>query len=162
MNREGVIITSFLIEKPRQVKLFQVKIPREAENIVGIETGIVWKNGIPADDPAPGWTLPLSVARNIVLGEVKFQSYEKANVFYTKEICANKNTDYGDFTSQFFKPTNHTHQYQQIEDPIKVSGSTTILQGVYRDSLADTVPTSYKYLVKVYVWIEAKTDQSNL
>lgn len=163
MKREGVIITTFLIEKQKQVKLFQVKIPREAEKIIGVEMSFLWLEGVPPLVPSSTiWQLPMTVNRNILLGELKLQSYEKANVFYAGELAVNQNLDFADFTSQSFIPKIYSHQYQLNEDPVMVSGSTTILQGVYRDKLSEYQATRYRYIVKVYIWVAAKEDQSNL
>jgi len=162
MKRESVIVTNFLIDRPKQIKLFQMKIPREAENIIGIEMGLTWITGIPPVIAPPlEWALPMDIKRNLVLGELKFQSYEKANMFYTQELVINQNTDTADFTSKFFPPKAYTHQYQLNEEPIKVNGNTTILQGVYRDNFSDQFAGAYSYIIRVYVWLEAKIDQSN-
>ena len=159
MKRESAIITNFLIERPKQIKLFQLKIPREAENIIGIEMGLTWLNGIlPAIVPPLEWTLPMTMNRNIVLGEVKLQSYEKANVFYTQELVLNQNLAPADFTSKYFVPKAYTHQNQSNEDQVQVSGTTTILQGVYKDALAEQIVGSYRYIVRVYVWHDRKTE----
>lgn len=163
MMRESVIITPFLIERQKQVKLFQVRIPREAENIIGVEMDFVWLEGIPPILPAPaGIPLPMTFRRNIILGELKLQSYEKANIFFSSQLTINQNLDFADFTSQDFIPKVYTHQYKHHEDPVKVSGKTTIIQGVYRDKFADYQPGNYKYIVKVYTWIASKEDQSIL
>lgn len=163
MKREGVILTTFLIERPKQVKLFQVRIPREAENIIGVEMGMHWLEGVPAAPvPPPIWSLPMSVQRNLLVGELKLQSYETANMFFSSELAINNNHVFADFSSQNFLPKPYTHQYQQHEEPIKVNGNTTLLQGAYRDKLSEHQAGAYKYFVKVYIWIAAKEDQSNL
>ncbi len=157
MKSENVIITNFLIERPKQIKLFEMKIPREADNIIGIETGLTWISGIPPiPSSPPDWSLPMTIQRNLHLGEIKFQSYEKANIFYIQELVMNQNLDYADFTSKFFIPKVYTHSYQFNEEPIKVNGNTTILQGVFRDKLADSYSGAFSYIVRVYVWYEAK------
>ncbi len=163
MKREGVIISSFLIERQKQVKLFQVRIPREAENIVGVEMGLLWLEGLlPVPPPSPVWSLPMSVQRNLVLGELKLQSYEKANMFYSADLCMNNNVNFADFSTGSFPAKEYSHGYAWHEDPVMVNGNTTLLQGVYRDKLSDYQSSTYRYIVKVYVWIAAKEDQSNI
>jgi len=159
MKREGVIITTFTIERIRQIQLFQIKIPSETKNIIGIEMGVRILSGFTAIPPAlPTWVLPINFKRNIVLGELKLQSYESANVFYTGELTLNNNTGNADFTSQFFIPQPFTHEYASNEDETTVSGKTTIVQGVYRDKLADQQEGTYSYKVNVYVWCEVKDE----
>lgn len=157
MKREGVIITRFVISQPKQVKLFQVKIPREAKNIIGIETGIRWISGtLPVLPPPPTWLLPFLLQRSIAVGEVKLQSYEKANIFYTGEAVLNQNMAFADFSSEHFAPKEYSHGYSAHEDEVKVNGETTILQGVYRDKVFEQVADSFRYEVKVYVWMESR------
>lgn len=163
MKRETAIVTTFIVERPKQVKLFQVRIPRETENIIGIELGLNWTEGYPAGGfggGGGGWTLPVSLRRNISIGEMKLQSYEKANVFYTGELTLNQNIDNADFTSRFFDPKVYTHQTSAHEVDVKVSGSTTIIQGVFRDRLSDTLPeAAYKYKVTLCLWTSAKIEE---
>jgi hypothetical protein len=161
VKRETAITTTFIIERPRQIKLFQVRIPREVENIIGVEMGLNWTEGFPAGGfgggHGMGWSLPLTLNRNISIGDLKLQSYEKANVFYSGELTLNQNVDNADFTSQFFQPQPYTHQAHAHEVDVKVSGSTTIIQGVFRDKLADTLPEAvYKYKVTLCLWTAAK------
>jgi hypothetical protein len=163
MKRESVIVSSFLIERQKQIKLFQVKIPREAKNIIGVEMGMLWLSGIPPVEPAaPIWSLPMNLKRNLILGEVKLQSYEKANIFFTSELALDKNISFADFTSQSFVPSVFSHGQSRHEDPVRVNGDTTILQGVYRDKLSEQQAGNYSYIVKIYIWTEAKVDQSHL
>lgn len=163
MKREGVIITPIVIERQKQIKLFQIKIPREAKNIIGIEMGLRWQEGAPVP-PAPpaGEILPMLQRRNRTVGELKLQSYGKANIFFTGELALNYNTDFADFTSRWFVPKEYTHQTQTHEYEAKVSGETTLIQGVYRDKLSEHQEGNYKYTVYVYVWMEAKEDLNNL
>jgi hypothetical protein len=161
MMRESVIITPFLIERAKQVKLFQIKIPREAKNIIGIEMGVKFQEGAPVP-PAPpvDWVLPMLQKRNRCVGELKLQSYEKANIFYTGELTMNYNMDQADFTSKWFVPKVYTHQAESHESDVSVSGTTTIIQGVFRDKLSESQEAAYKYTVYVYLWLESKDNEN--
>ena len=159
MKREGAIITTLTIDRPGQTKLFQVKIPREAKNIIGVELGFVWLTGShPGGSGIGEWALPFMQKRNVLVGEVKLQSYEKANIFYAGEIAINQNQDFADFTGRFFTPQVYTHQTHAHEEEVKVSGETTIIQGAYRDKLSSTVAGPYSYRVNLCLWMEAKED----
>lgn len=174
MKREGVIVSTFAIERPKQVKLFQVRIPREANEVIGVEIGLRWlagnlpvpvipprDSGAPPDVPAP-WQLPMMQLRNFDLGEVKLQSYEKANIFYSGDVIINKNHEAGDFTNAGFAPKEYTHQYQSQEVEVSVRAETTLVQGIYRDKANEFITGSYRYQVSVYVWVASKEDQSDL
>ena|SRR6218665_399215 len=162
MKREGAIITTLLIDKPGQTKLFQVKIPRETKNIIGVELGFIWLGG--ANHAIPGhseWT-PFVKDRNTLIGDIKLQSYEKANIFYAGELMLNRNIDFSDFTGRFFNPELYTHQSYAHEEEVKVSGETTLIQGAYRDKLNDTLSVPYSYKVNLCLWVEAKEDLNTL
>ncbi len=155
MKKEGVIVSTFTIQRPRQVELFQVNIPREAANIIGIELGCRWISGaIPPLPVAPSNPLPVAINRNLVIGEVQLQSYEVANQFYSGELTLNRNHNYADFSNVGFAPKPYTHQQKAHEDEVMVNGNTTIIKGAYRDKAADHVEGSYQYQVKIYVWAE--------
>lgn len=162
MKREGAIITTLLIDRPGQTKLFQVKIPREVKNIIGIELGFVWLEGARSVMHGSGdWQL-FKQKRNILIGDVKLQSYEKANIFYAGELMLNRNSDFADFTSQFFNPQLYTHQTHAHEDEVKVSGDTTLIQGAYRDKLNNALSGTYSYKVNLCLWMEAKEDLNTI
>jgi hypothetical protein len=155
MNKEVVIIKSILIDKPKQVKVFDLKIPRQAKNIIGIELGMRWNLGAlpppPLFDQNDGF---LKMYRNILFGELKLQSYDNAKIFYTQELTQHQNFIHSDFTAKRFNPTPFTHQTHLLEDPIHLNGDATIIQGIYKDQLELLTP--YSYTVNVYVWLENK------
>jgi hypothetical protein len=175
MKREGVIISSFTIERPNQIQLFQVRIPREAKNIIGVEMGMRWLNGAfptpipssPAPPATPAWPplfpvggTPFLFKRNQLVGELKLQSYEKANIFYTTELLIDQNIGINNFTSSFFPAKVYSHQTVMNEEVVNVGGDTTLVQGVFRNKF--DIVGAFQYKVFVYVWVEAKEDQSNL
>lgn len=158
MNRESVIVTSFTITKPGQNKLFQVRVPREVKHLLGVEMGFNWLSGsFPPPPQAPDpWALQLGLRRNIYLGELKLQSYEQSNLFYTGELTESMNHDQGDFSSGHFLPTAFSHKMLSHETEAIVSGKTTIIQGAYRDRMNSSINGSYKYTVHLYLWTESK------
>ena len=98
--------------------------------------------------------------RNQLVGELKLQSYEKANIFYTGELLLDQNIDNRDFTHLRFPNKVYSHGLAMHEDPVSVNGDTTLVQGVFRNRLA--IVGNFQFRVFVYVWTEAKVDQSNL
>lgn len=155
MNREVVIIKSLLIDQPKQVKVFDIKIPRQAKNIIGVEMGMQWLLGErpthPAYNSRDGF---MKIYPNVLIGELKLQSYERATIFYAQELKLHQNFIHTDFSSSKFSPQPFTHQTHSHEDPITIDGNITIAQGIYKDQLALTTP--YKYIVTIYIWIENK------
>lgn len=84
MMKEQVIIQAISISKRGQQNFFQVKLPRDAHKIVGIETGLNVLNVsgyfIPAQE------LSKLVRRNNLMGVVQLRVSEKPDIFYSKEI----------------------------------------------------------------------------
>ena len=155
MNKEVVILKSLLIDKPGQVSVFDIKIPRQAQSIIGVELGMKWQLGVlprhPLFDPIDGF---LKIYPNVLVGELKLQSYERASIFYAQEIRLDQNFIYSDFSSKEFSPQPFTHNTQTHEDPINIDGNITLAQGIYKDQLQLAMP--YRYLITVYIWIENK------
>jgi hypothetical protein len=162
MSTERIIVTKFLVGNTMRIKQFQVKIPREVKNIIGVGMGMYWMIGaLPPEVPViPGPLLPQTYQRNLCLGELKLQSYEKANIFYSGDLVLNRNSSFTEPSNQFFAAKNYTHQYKSEQALLNVSGTTTIIQGVYKDAL--NLPTTYRYQVKVYLRLELKDEPNNI
>ncbi len=162
MKRERLVIETFVIDKPKQVKIFEVRIPREVQHIIGVELGFNLTEGIIHEDPAGGigsgtaWQIPLQIKRSICVGELRLQSFSKANLFYAGEIKLDKNIDNGNFTSEFFPPKVYTHQTQTSEVKIKLTCKNRLIRGIYRDKLTDGITGTYKYKVMLYLWVLKK------
>lgn len=176
MMREQVIITPIVITKAGQIKHFQVKLPNNAKQIIGIEIGGRWLTRTKADivEALPAAEAPmleittvLSEAirfeseirigtffkRNTLVGELKLQSCEEANIFYAGQLQIDNNMSLGDFSmNRFWRAKPFTHQAQAIEDVVNVDSKTTIIQGVYKDHLGLEAEKYVNYLVNVYVW----------
>lgn len=162
MNTDRVLVSTISIDKPGQIKLFQVKLPRETEIVRGIETNLKWISGNFPNPPAPPieWILPFSINRNLLLGEVKLQGCGKANIFYTSDVSINLTGDFGDFSSRHWKPQAHSHQSVNYEEDVRVMGGETLLQGIFKNKLGD-LGAPYSYRVNVYVWIVSKTSNES-
>ena len=155
MNKEVVIIKRILIDKPNQLSVFDIKIPRQAKKIIGIEMGLRWLTGTAPTEPlfnsSDGF---FKINRNTTVGELKLQSYDSAKVFYTNELIIFQNFTHSDFTSSGFKPSAFTHQTQSTLDPIQITENPAIVQGIYKDILKPL--TAFSYSVNIYVWLENK------
>jgi hypothetical protein len=155
--KKRVVISGFNIEAARQVRIFQVRLPREAKSVIGVGMGYQIIEGV--DDPPPPpplipWRAQVEIRRNQLLGEIRLQSFEKANIFYTAELQLDKNLDFADFSSRHWAPSLHTHHTRHYTDVVNVLGESTVLQGIYKDKLFNFQEgLVYKYRVNVYVWV---------
>jgi len=163
MIYKQVIINRLVIDRPKQVRMFQVKLPRQTQSVIGVETGIRWINGVPLAPPPEvlPWKLPTTIQANTYIGDLKLQSTEQGNIFFASDLVLNNNNDYADFTSQYLVPKNYTNQFKTEKDPVMIGGKATVLFGCYKDNLADTILTPFKYIVSVYVWIKLYDNASN-
>jgi hypothetical protein len=180
MTREQVVISQVRITKAGQVKHFQVKLPKTAKRIIGIELGA--RGGFPRKEvviirdgevkpvrEGTGVATPDSTTRsetffkrNTLIGELKLQSCEEANLFYSGYLQNDENIALGDFSqSRVWTPTVFTHQTHSFEEVVIVDAESTIIQGIYRDRIGEQSKTDYNYLVNVYVWIEIETPELN-
>ncbi len=155
MMREKVVITTFVINKAGQVKHFQIKLPKTAKLIIGVELGsrlITNTKNLTAPRPTESQT---AFKRNTLFGELKLQSCENANVFYSGQLQSDNNMGYGDFSeNQFWKVKPFTHQAMTFEETVIVNAGSTIIQGVFKDRIGEQYQTDVNYIVKVYLWYE--------
>lgn len=173
MMKEQVCITPVMITKAGQVKHFQIKLPKTAKKIIGIEIGGQYlkqdkikiaptgatvvatasnTNQVTAQQNANG-IKRTPFKRNVLIGDLKLQSCEEANIFYAGEFRVDSNITYGDFSAnRFWQPEIFTHQMQTFEEVVITNADTTILLGMYKDNLGIQYDGNYNYQVNVYVW----------
>lgn len=163
MIREQVIITALSIQKAGQVKHFQVKLPKNAKRIIGIELGGRWLSLTQNSFVVPPKEIikevfrdkGLAFKRNFLIGEVRLQSCEEANIFYAGHLQWDSNIGHADFSkNKNWTPFVFTHQENAFEERIIVDGESTILQGIYKDRSGEQNSPLVNYLLNVYVWIE--------
>lgn len=166
MKQERIFINSVLISKPGQIKIFEVIIPRDVEQIIGIELGFKLTEGTIHEGlsggvgSGVGWQIPLIVKRSFCAGEIRLQHFSKANLFYAGEILLDQNADHGNFTSEFFPPKVYSHSPKTEATKIKLHTRNRMIRGIYRDKLSESITGSYKYEVLLYLWVEKKKDNN--
>ena len=176
MMQEQVVITPITITKAGQIKHFQIKLPKTAKRIIGVEIGgrlltnskekialsvvevspemMVEVMPIMAE-LAPAVERPTAFKRNTFIGELKLQSCEEANIFYAGHLQTDNNLGYGDFSqNRFWKINPFTHQAMAFEETVIVDADSTIIQGVYKDYIGKQRKQDVNYLVNVYVWYQ--------
>lgn len=171
MIREQVVITGIRVTKAGQVKHFQVKLPKNTTRIIGVELGGRWLTETKGDAPIPaevikektrvevlaveGTPSSLFFKRNLLIGEIKLQSCEEANIFYAADVLVDNNIGLGDYSQKkLWRPSVFTHQTQALEERVIVDGDSTIIQGVYKDRYTEQTKLSPNYLINLYVWTE--------
>jgi hypothetical protein len=182
MMKEGVIITKITIKRQGERKHFQIKLPNDAKFIIGIEYGgrlisksdtikfaaapkaaptiepVVNETGQTAVDAGKVEERPRGLfKRNQLVGELKLQSSEESNWFYSTDVfVADANLSYGDFSNAGFNVNDYTHGNKRTEEIVKVDAESTIIQGWYLDSIGKSQKADINYEVTIYVWINGE------
>jgi len=161
MRKEKVILTSFAITQVGQIQGFQVKIPRDAKRIIGIESSVSKRILMPAPGGGGGGgigSLFVSVNPNPIMGEFKLQSSGDANIIFADTIYSDDaNIGQGDFSATMqFPPKDFTHLYKPMETEANEDGSATLIKGIYTDK-QNPVNQTYTYNTNIYVWVELYT-----
>jgi len=97
------------------------------------------------------------VKRNEFVGELKLQSCEEANIFYSEHIQNDARIGEGDYSEKaLWKPAAFSHQRKVEEDIVVVDGETTIIQGHFKDRIGEANQGNWEYTITVYVWVEVE------
>ena len=95
------------------------------------------------------------VKRNEFIGELKLQSCEEANIFYSEHVQNDARIGEGDYSEKgLWKPAVFSHQTKSEEDIVVVDGNSTILQGHFKDKIGELNQQNWEYVISVYVWVE--------
>lgn len=182
MMKEGVIITKINIKRQGERKHFQIKLPNDTKFIIGVEYGgrLISKSDVVKFAAAPIAAPPIEspaletahtaidtemvaersrglFKRNQLVGELKLQSSEESNWFYSTDVfVADANLSYGDFSNAGFKVNDYTHGNKRTEEIVKVDAESTIIQGWYLDALGKSQKADINYEVTIYVWINGE------
>lgn len=152
--QEKVIIQKLEISRKSQLCMFQLKVPSDAKKIIGFESTVT--GAVMEDVPVFGG-LPLGLflfQRSAVIGEIRIQSLEKPNLFYTDDVYFNDlNNGFGDFTQRGeWLSSMWTKGLKKEESPIRIDGCSAILQGNYTDIIGRLSGTDLIYTVNLYLW----------
>jgi len=187
--KERVIIKQVPVTKRGEIQYFQIRLPRDAQHIIGIETGIC-RTGkgfseyvhsrayaaalasavatpaikVPVPVPAPRggrFQSALFLRRDILIGELKLQSLEKANVFFSDDVYeSDQNIGFADFSAVgLLTPAPWTHEFKRFEEKVVVNGVTTLIGGYFKDRIGERFKTNLSYSVNVYVWYEINEEK---
>ena len=220
--KEKVVLTQLSISQAEQIILFQVKIPRDAIHITGINVtvtvgmpvaavissggggsigsagggsiggGSIGSAGggslggggisdvisdIPTNPESPSSNVPLTESfqaalsnnadlpisspqwigftPSVFLGDVRVQSYGKANIFMAEDVyLQDSNIGQGYFSSiAQLAPNDWSHGEKHKKSEVLEDGNVTVLKGIYRDRQSAT-GTPLSYTVGVYIWYE--------
>jgi hypothetical protein len=156
--KEQLTIIPIRITKAAQQYSFQHKLPRSAEKIIGIETGVTMRSPLPV---IAGNGIR-HFKREVMLGSLRLQGTGSSNLFFAADIKAD---DYsikqGEFIHApgpagqpgfpFYDFQVYTHGAKREEDPLDIPGCS-IISGIYRDSAGLLFTNPVHYHINIYVW----------
>ena len=178
--KEEVIIQSIGITKKNEQQFFQVKLPRDTNKIIGIETGL-YILAAPLYSFVPSEDNSGFIRRNNMMGVLQLQTNGKPDIFYSKEIFE-RDLNIGEAeikiipdqpkqeekvaflreeppdgnSFDFF--TCWTHGSKREEDPLNICGCT-LINGQFKDAIGEYFGRDISYKVILYIWIERKTNE---
>jgi hypothetical protein len=156
--KEQVTIIPIRITKAGQQYSFQHKLPRSAEKIIGIETGVIMRSPLPVIVSV----FPKQLKRAVLLGTLRLQANGSSNLFYAADIKADDNSIIqGEFIQApgpagqpgfpFFDFKVCTHGTKREEEPLEIPGCS-IISGIYRDRTGLLFTNPVHYHINIYVW----------
>ena len=178
MKRVRVIITEINITKLGQVHHFQIKLPKNTTCICGIETDVridsidfksLIKNGVVAELVTKPFESTLEVhpflnwgkLKNPTLGRLKLQSLERSHIFYSDWVkCIWLNGGIDDMSNGLFPVNPYSLNKPTKPRKVDLPVSTTLINGLFIDSIGLYYKKHLTYSVKIFVWIET-TEEAN-
>lgn len=162
MQKQTAVIEQIIIRTKGEWQYFQVRIPKDAQAIIGVESTLRSSSPIPL--PAvPGSLLQsLAVATPRVAGEIRFRQVGSSGLVYAGRVLeTDPSLNIADVGSlDFFPSRNWSHGRKGHEDSIRLAPNSIILSGAYRDLLGLSLGQDLTYTVSVCVWYERKELQS--
>lgn len=156
--KQQVLTKQITIRFDGEIQTFQIKLPEYTVSVIGIETGFRMVDS-PDPAPVPGYDFRTMMFfnRNTVTGELKLQSCETANIFYSSYLKTENNAGFGDFSRHSdSRPLEYLHQLNREEIPVCVKGKSTVIRGFYKDRLGESLNRKFNYVVSVHLWIETQ------
>lgn len=158
-GRHRMITHSFTISKADQIQHFQIRLPRNTKRVVAIDYDVVVTSTLDGETTDATNTIDFkwNGKRNPVLGRLKLQSLEKANVFYSEWLkLLEWNINISD--KGIFPITPYSLLQKVVPKKVEVPPNTTVLNGFYEDVFIKELNKNFAYEVKVCVWIETIED----
>ena len=84
--KEKVIVQRLHINKAGEHHYFQINVPREAEKVVGIQSGVSMLTNVFLQDRSLSSNHWLSIKRDKLIGEIQMQTANSSNFFYRGEV----------------------------------------------------------------------------
>ncbi|MCD6068908.1 MAG: hypothetical protein K0S33_3734 [Bacteroidetes bacterium] len=173
MSRARLIIKEFTIRRQGEIHFFQVRLPKNATHIIGIETDALMITPLdvsppPLGDGRPEDPMPPAAApanrtpflkwndkSNPVIGKLKLQSLDRHNIFFETWVpFVHFSAAMPDMSYGLFPKSPHTLILPTGPRTVGIPCNNTVVYGMYSDSIGEERKMEIRYKVKVFVWVQ--------
>lgn len=161
MQKQTAVIEQISVTNKGEWKYFQIRIPKDAQAIIGIETGIRLGANIPALVPPATIVQSLAAVAPRIAGEIRLQQIGSKGILYSGRVMESDHSpcmaDVG--ALDFFPAHSWSHQSKNHEDDIRLHPNSQVMTGSYHDMLGERLGINIPYTVTLCVWYERKEEQ---
>lgn len=170
--RARVIVKEITIRKQGEVQFFQIRLPKNATRIIGVDSDIILISAFePQVDggirPDKGNGVPPFVElnrtpflrgttkSNPTIGKLKLQSLDRHNIFFeTWLFFIYLNSSMPDMRYGLFPKSPYSLNRNSNPKPVNVPVNNMAINGLFTDSIGARKQSDMIYKVKVFLWIE--------
>lgn len=170
--RARVIVKEITIRKQGEVQFFQIRLPKNAVRIIGVDSDIILISALEpqADggirpDKGNGVLPSVEVNRapflrgtsksNPIIGKLKLQSLDRHNIFFETWLSfIYLNSSMPDMRYGLFPKSPYSLIRNSKPKPVNVPVSNTSINGLFTDAIGNRKQSDMIYKVKVFLWIE--------
>ena len=156
---EDLKIEKIRITRKGERNYFQVKLPRYAEVIIGIESDASFSKAVALSSVDKDYRL--MIRRSRVLGQIQLQTNDTSNFFYSDELVQEDINDFFTPMSPTEAKTGHplwnsktffAGRMKEL-DEVKI-GDEKVIYGCYKDIVGEAEGKDIEYTVLIYVWYQ--------
>lgn len=188
MKRARLIIKEIKVTRQGEIKNFQIKLPKNVQRVIAIETDVRIDSkvegfstgdirpapklemspsresiGISADGKRNAPYLSWTLQQNPVTGKLKLKSMERTYIFYEEWLhFILFNGGIPDMTMGMFARSPISLNKNKTAKKVDVPVTTTIVNGIYADTLGKFLQRDLAYTIKVFVWVETEEENDGI
>lgn len=151
-----IISHQFTISAKGETRHLQIRLPRDAHRLIGVETSIRMLQAVsPAPAPA-SFLQSFEMAFAKQVGTLRLSQPGCSGQFYSCPVKdENASVGYGDFSAtDTFSPKDATHGFHRLEDPLNVPRQAALILGLYQDTSFSGYGQNLHYTVSLHIWYE--------
>lgn len=170
---DRVFVHTISVKRPGEKHSFQVKVPRDAKVITGIELThsvppfqVERKAALVSDSPSPLESLRIKgfgdFRRNYKIGFLKLESNDKSGLFHADEIIHSENNFlFGNSANYHFAGTFWEEGTKMEILNLNVNGENTVISGYYEDIILSFFKVEYQYSISLYLYYDLKKKKND-